>query len=192
MAKTEITKPPVLCALLEPPATGDIAASAFARFDRGMPPDEVVTELELPVDTAEYLWRTWARLRGIVLLSAEAGRTFREAVCGNRPISNGADAVEAVRSFVERPSKPCPRCKSAFREYCTTCPTLEAARVARGKLRGSNEKRAVRRNSSELRRAVEPTPVHQGGLLSDAVADDADAGLAAALAPPAQAGEEPK
>ena len=191
MAKTEITKPPVLCALLEPPATGDIAASAFARFDRGMPPDEVVMDLALPVDTAEYLWRTWARLRGIVLLSAQAGATLREAVYGNRPIANGADAVAAVRSFVERPSKPCPRCKSAFREYCAICPAREAARVARGKLRGSNKKRAVRGNPSEFPRTVEPTPAHEGGVLSAAVAG-ADAGLASALAPPSQPGEEPK
>jgi hypothetical protein len=44
-------------------STGDIAAEAFARFDRGMPPDEVIAELVLPVDTVEYLWRTWSRLR---------------------------------------------------------------------------------------------------------------------------------
>ena len=182
MAKTEITKPPILPALLEPPATGHIAASAFARFDRGMPPDEVVTELTLPVDTAEYLWRTWARLRGIVLLSAEAGRTLREAVYGNRPIASGADAATAVRRFVERPARPCPRCKSAFREYCTSCPAREAARAGRGRLRVANKKRPARGNLSASPRAVEPTPAREVGVLTDAVVD-ADAGLAAALAP---------
>jgi len=161
MAKPEITKPPILSASLEPRATGDIAASAFARFDRGMPPDEVITELALPVDTAEYLWRTWARLRGIVQLSPEGRQALREALCSNRPIDNGADAVAAVRRFVERPAKPCPQCKTGFREYCTSCPAREAARVARNRPRGSNKKRPTRANPSKLPRGIEPTPARK-------------------------------
>lgn len=51
---------------LEAPSTGDVAARAFTCFDQGMRPDEVVTHLTLPADTVEYLWRTWARLRGLV------------------------------------------------------------------------------------------------------------------------------
>ena len=37
---------------------GDIAAKVFERFDQGLSPDEVVTELVLPVETVECLWRT--------------------------------------------------------------------------------------------------------------------------------------
>jgi hypothetical protein len=120
-------------------AMGDVAAEAFARFDRGMLPDEIVTELVLPVDTVEYLWRTWARLRGVVLLSPEAARMFREALYGSRPIANGSDAVAAVRRFVERPLKPCPRCRSGARQYCATCTSKEARRAARDMLRGSRK-----------------------------------------------------
>jgi hypothetical protein len=68
-----------------------------------MPSDEVATELVLPVDTAEHLWRTWARLRGIVPLSADAAQALREALCGNHPIASGAHTVAAVRRFVEHP-----------------------------------------------------------------------------------------
>jgi hypothetical protein len=137
MAQTEMVK---LARLLgSHDATGDVAAEAFARFDRGMLPDEIVTELVLPVDTVEYLWRTWARLRGVVLLSPEAARMFREALYGNRPIANGSDAVATVRRFVERPLKPCPRCRNAAREYCATCTSKEARRAARGALRGSSK-----------------------------------------------------
>jgi hypothetical protein len=152
MANTEIMKSPDLSASLDGAAAGDIAASVFTRFDRGMPPDKVVTELVLPVDTVESLWRTWARLRGAVLLSAPAGQALREASYSHQPIASGGDAVAAVRRFVERPSKPCPRCKSGFREYCATCPTQEASRAARGRLRGA-KKSPARGNPSELPRA---------------------------------------
>ena len=142
MADGEIMKRPDPSASLD--GAGAIAASVFTRFDRGMPPDEVVTELMLPVDTVESLWRTWARLRGAVLLSARAGQALREASYSHQPIASGGDAVAAVRRFVARPSKPCSRCKSGFREYCATCPAREAARAARGRLRGANKKRPAR------------------------------------------------
>ena len=106
MEDGEIMKRPDPSASLD--GAGAIAASVFTRFDRGMPPDEVVTELMLPVDTVESLWRTWARLRGAVLLSARAGQALREASYSHQPIASGGDAVAAVRRFVERPSKPCP------------------------------------------------------------------------------------
>jgi hypothetical protein len=51
MAKTEMTKPIGLPASLGPASLGDIAAAAFARFERGAAPDEVVSELVLPVET---------------------------------------------------------------------------------------------------------------------------------------------
>lgn len=191
MANAEIVKRPGLSASLDSTAAGDIAASVFTRFDRGMPPDEVVMELVLPVDTVESLWRTWARLRGAVLLSARAAQALREASYSYQPIASGGDAVAAVRRFVERPSKPCPRCKSGFREYCATCPAREAARAARGRLRGANKKRPARSNPSELPRAVEPAPARDGGVLSDAVAD-VEAGLIDAPAPHSRPVEEPQ
>ena len=191
MANAEIMKSPDLSASLNSTAAGDIAARAFTRFDRGMPPDEVVTELVLPVHTVESLWRTWARLRGAVLLSGGTGQALREASCSNRPIANGGDAIVAVRRFVERPSKPCPRCKSGFREYCTTCPAREAARAARGRLRCSNKKRPARGNASDLSRAVEPAPARERGILGDAVAD-VEAGRIDASALHSRPAEEPE
>ncbi len=161
MAPTKITKSIGFPASFEPVATGDIAADAFSRFDRGMQPDEVVTELVLPVDTVEYLWRTWARLRGVVPLSAEAARAFREALYSNRPIANGGDAVAAVRRFLERPIKPCPRCKDGAREYCTTCPAKEAARAAQGTLRGLTKKQPRRSARAPLPNTGEATPTRE-------------------------------
>ena len=166
--------------LREPKVSGDVAAAAFASFDRGTPPDEVVTELILPVETAEFLWRTWARLRGAVPLSVEAAHVLREAVCDTRPISNGSDAVAAVRRFVERPAKPCTRCKKAFREYCTTCPAREAARAGRRVQRGSTKKRSGRHDPSEWSGVAESTLVRPGGVLSDA---DAEIGVAITATP---------
>lgn len=177
MAPTKITTSTSFPASFEPIATGDIAADAFARFDRGMPPEEVVIELVLPVDTVDYLWRTWARLRCVVPLSAEAGRAFREAVYSNRPITNGSDAVAAVRRFVERPLKPCPRCKDGVREYCTTCTSKEASRAARGTLRGASKKRPAPSSRSGVHRGIETTATREGGTSIGALTDNEQRGL---------------
>jgi hypothetical protein len=189
MEPTKITKSTSFPASPEPIATGDMAAEAFARFDRAVPPDEVVAELLLPVGTVEYLWRTWARLRGVVPLSPEAGRTLREALYSNRPIADGAHAVAAVRRFLERPIKPCLRCKDGAREYCTTCPSKEATRAARGTLRGSSKKPRSQHNRSGLSGEVESTPTRKGDAFSDATAHDAPRGSAEAAGP--EPGKEP-
>lgn len=70
----------------EPKSVGEIAASAFARFDCGAAPGEVVAELVVSVDAVEHLWRTWARLRGIMLLSPEGVGALREALRSSEPI----------------------------------------------------------------------------------------------------------
>jgi hypothetical protein len=140
---TEIapTQSRAIASLDEATSEGDVAANVFERFDRGASPDEVVTELVLAVETVEYLWRTWARLRGLVPLSPEAVRVLREVLFSNQPIRSSADATAAVRRFVERPCKQCTRCKTCFPEYCTTCPAQEA-RKARKRTRGTRDKRS--------------------------------------------------
>jgi len=178
MVPTKLAQLTTSPALPEPTATGDIAAEAFARFDRAMPPDEVVTELVLSVDTVEYLWRTWARLRGVVPLSPEAGRTLREALHSNRPIANGTDAVAAARRFLERPLKPCPRCKDGAREYCSTCTSNEARRAARSILRGSAKTPPLPSSRSGKRRGVEATATREEGASLDAIDVDEQSELA--------------
>ena len=69
MTKVALTQSRTVASRNETTSEGDVAASVFERFDRGTSPDEVVTELVLSVDTVEYLWRTWARLRGLVPLA---------------------------------------------------------------------------------------------------------------------------
>jgi len=172
MAPTKLAQATALPALPGPTATGDIAAEAFARFDRAVPPDEVVTELVLSVDTVEYLWRIWTRLRGVVPLSPDAGRGLREALHSNRPIANGADAVAAVRRFVERPLKPCPRCKDGVREYCSPCTSNEARRAARTILRASAKKPPVQGSRSGRLLGAEATATREERASFDAITDD--------------------
>ena len=172
MAPTKFAQSTGFPALPGPTATGDIAAEAFARFDRAVPPDEVVTELVLSVDTVEYLWRTWTRLRGVVPLSPDAGRGLREALHSNRPIANGADAVAAVRRFVERPLKPCPRCKDGVREYCSPCTSSEARRAARSILRGSTKNAPLQSSRSGTHRRVEATATRDERASFDGITDD--------------------
>ena len=172
MATTETTKSIGAPASLELASTGDIAAAAFARFERGIAPDEVVTELVLSVDTVEYLWRTWARLRGVVPLSPEAGRALREALHSNRPIANGTDAVASVRHFLERPLKTCPRCKDGAREFCSTCTSNEARRAARSILRRSNKNLPLQSSRSGTHRGVEATATREERASFDEITDD--------------------
>lgn len=118
-------------ATLEAPTTGDVAARAFTCFDQGIRPDEVVTHLTLPADTVEYLWRTWARLRGLVPLCFEVARVLREALYCNRSLTNGSEVVAAVQRYADRPIRRCACCNSASPEYCTACPAREANRALR-------------------------------------------------------------
>jgi hypothetical protein len=101
------------------------------RIDSRLRPDEVVAHSVLSADTVEYLWRTWARLRGLVPVSPEGIRALREAVYSSRPLTTGAEVVTAVQRFAERPVRLCTRCKSGCPEYCCVCPAREAHRAAR-------------------------------------------------------------
>ena len=126
MAGSTLTGPNIIVAPNDATSAGDTAANVFERFDRGVSPDEVVTELVLSVETVECLWRTWARLRGSVPLSPETVRALREALPSNQPLAVAAHLVEAARQFVERPPKQCTRCKAECQQYCTSCPAKEA------------------------------------------------------------------
>jgi hypothetical protein len=112
-------------------SAGDVAARCFADFDRGMRPDEVVAHSVLSADTVECLWRTWARLRGLVPVSPEGIRALRESVYSGLPLTTGAQVVTAVQRFAERPVRLCTRCKTGCPEYCCVCPAREAHRAAR-------------------------------------------------------------
>ncbi len=85
----------------------------------------------MAADTVEYLWRTWARLRGLVPLSFEVARVLREALYCSRPLATGADLLAAVQRYGDRPIQLCTGCKSGCPEYCATCPAREANRALR-------------------------------------------------------------
>jgi hypothetical protein len=86
MAPTKIAKSTSFLVPREATATGDVAAEAFTRFDRGMPPDEVVTELVFGEiarnDGPRELLQRSSSIRGLVVhalavpsaLQGEAGR----------------------------------------------------------------------------------------------------------------------
>lgn len=143
MAGITLNQSNVIAAPKDAVSEGDTAANVFERFDRGVSPDEVVSELVLPVETVECLRRTWARLRAVVPMSPEALRALREALSSNQPLTVATEVVEAVRRFVQRPPRLCTRCKAGCQEYCTSCPTKEAhrarkrARAKRDKQRGA-------------------------------------------------------
>ncbi len=189
MANTEIMKSTDLSASLDSPAAGDIAASVFTRFDRGMPPDEVVTELVLPVDTVECLWRTWARLRGAVLLSAGAGQAPREASYSHQPIAGGRR--RCGRAALRRaPVGAMPAMQGWLPRILHDLPRAAGCARGSGQVSRLEQEAPCAGHPSELHRAVEPAPARDGGVLIDVVAD-VEAGLIDAPAPHSRPVEEP-
>lgn len=51
----------------QPPADGALTALAFAHFDQGETPVQVVQTLELPAPTVKALYRQWRELSDLVL-----------------------------------------------------------------------------------------------------------------------------
>lgn len=109
---------------------GDLAADVFALLDLGTSPVDVVIELSVPPARFEVLWRTWARLRGHVLMplpSLEALATATSTETKN--LDSAAAIVGVLQRFDEQGSLLCERCQTGWAQYCSGCPR-EAAREA--------------------------------------------------------------
>lgn len=142
---------------------GDVASRVFERIERGTPVDAIVVELGLTPDVVESLLRTWARLRGLVPLTADGADALRRALYKDHVFKDGAELLAALRSFAARVSLVCRQCGDGSADYCTACPGREArnasARKAkRGRRRDPASDGAGTRDAGE----TDQTP----GLLS--------------------------
>jgi hypothetical protein len=113
--------------------SGDLAAQVFDYLDNGASPADIVVRLELPPARVEGLWRTWARLRGHVLLPREAVATWDAAlpVYIQMPLPGSASAmVERTRALGDAEPLLCLQCQTQMAEYCSECPGKAAREAA--------------------------------------------------------------
>jgi hypothetical protein len=121
---------------------GDVAAQVFARLDGGAHPRDIVTELVVAPDTVEYLWRTWARLRGRVIVSPETLCALAAALHRPRVPETAAELVQLVELLGSEEQGPCSRCGRDVAQYCYACPGRAAAKAqAEGRRRRGGKSR---------------------------------------------------
>ncbi|MFZ5893402.1 MAG: hypothetical protein ACOY0T_20240 [Myxococcota bacterium] len=108
---------------------GMFAATVFGLLDAGVSPCEVVIQTRASPERIESLFESWARLKGFILLSADAIKIVAEA-CRARPPANADETIAALRGLAFAEHRTCTACKSAPAQYCITCP-LEALKDAR-------------------------------------------------------------
>jgi hypothetical protein len=108
---------------------GDVAAKVFARLDAGVCARDVVTELAVAPETVDYLWRTWARLRGTVLVSPETKQFLAAALHGLVAPRTPAELVQLAQRLAGEEQGACSRCGRGVAEYCYSCPSEAAAKA---------------------------------------------------------------
>lgn len=109
-------------------ADGEIAADVFDRLDRGMHVVDIVKELRVAPEAVEALVDHWARLRGIMLVTAEDRRALSS--CGVGAVVSGAELVEHVTRCVARAPAACRSCETSIAAFCQECVNACVIRAA--------------------------------------------------------------
>lgn len=105
-------------------ATGDVAAEAFALFDAGVHVVDAIKQLRVSPETIERLHATWARLRGMLLLSAEGRSEINTVMLGwdNHSLKTEADVIAFLKKWMhEECFRRCSDCKSEMAMFCRVC-----------------------------------------------------------------------
>lgn len=106
------------------PAAGDIAAEAFALFDAGVHVVDAVKQLRVGPELAERLHSTWARLRGLLVVSAEGRSGITSLVRGwdDGSLKTEADVLAFLRKWMLDDSfRHCSECRTEMAGFCRSC-----------------------------------------------------------------------
>lgn len=107
-----------------PANSGDIAADAFALFDANVDVVDVVKQLRVAPDTIESLHERWARLRSMLLLSAEARSEIATVLMGwdDKSIRTAADLVTFLKRWmIDESCRSCAECRTEMAAFCRGC-----------------------------------------------------------------------
>lgn len=131
-----------------PPETYDaaMASEAFACFDAGTHPVEVVKQTRWDPRAVEAMHRQWVTMRGGYVVTAEEARSIASLpwLMGSRPICNGADLVKSLRASMAHGR--CQKCAEQGidgpAEVCADCARALSVKEAERRLAAARSQRA--------------------------------------------------
>jgi hypothetical protein len=106
------------------PAAGDVAAEAFALFDAGVHVVDAVKQLRVSPELVERLHSTWARLRGLLVVSAEGRSEITSLVRGwdDGSLKTEADVLAFLRKWMlDESFRHCSECRTEMAGFCRPC-----------------------------------------------------------------------
>lgn len=106
------------------PANGDIAADAFALFDVGVHVVDAVKQLRVAPDVLEKLHETWARMRGLLVLSSATRSEINALMLGwdDGSLQRGTDVVAFLKKWmVDESFRRCSDCRTEMAAFCRAC-----------------------------------------------------------------------
>lgn len=110
---------------------GGLAAEVFTLFDAGSDPVDVVRTLRASPDRVEALHRQWARLRGLLVLSAAGRDSVRRSLDLTAPIETEAQFLEVLEAWVQNDTSRRCGCKHEWAAFCRDCARKWGRSVAR-------------------------------------------------------------
>lgn len=131
-----------------PPEAYDasMASEAFADFDAGTHPVEVVKRMRWDPRAVEAMHRQWVTMRGGYVVTAEEARAIASLpwLMGSRPICSGADLVKNLRASMAHGR--CQRCAEqgvdSPAEVCAECTRAMSVKEAERRLAAARALRA--------------------------------------------------
>jgi hypothetical protein len=105
-------------------STGEVAADAFALFDAGVDVVDAVKQLRVAPEVLEPLYERWARLRAMLVLSAQARSEITTIVLGwdDRSLKNEADIIAFLKKWMMNESiRRCSECSAEMAMFCRAC-----------------------------------------------------------------------
>lgn len=107
-----------------PANAGDVAADAFALFDDGVHVVDAVKQLRVAPDVIEALYERWARLRSLLILSAEVRSEIATVLMGwdDKSFKTAADVVTFLKRWmIDESCRTCAECRTEMAAFCRSC-----------------------------------------------------------------------
>jgi hypothetical protein len=104
--------------------SGDVAADAFALFDAGVDVVDAVKQLRVSPDVIEGLYERWARLRSMLILSAEVRSEIATVLMGwdDKSLKTATDVVTFLKRWmIDESCRTCAECKTEMAAFCCKC-----------------------------------------------------------------------
>ncbi len=106
------------------PAAGDVAAETFALFDAGVHVVDAVKQLRVGPELVERLYATWARLRGLLVLSVGGRAEINSLVRGwdDQSLKTEADVLTFLKKWMlDESFRHCSECRTEMAAFCRSC-----------------------------------------------------------------------